>query len=376
MPKTRILVVDDERHMTRAVRRALMREHVVVEAGTPDEALQACRDEPFDMAILDISMPLMNGFELMDRLRETNRDLDVVFMTGSIDPDNAHMVQAIRKGAFYYIQKPFENELLSALVQRCLELRRARGELERQNAHQERQLAAAREFQLKMLPPLQTRHGPLHVRIFYRSCHEVGGDLCDYVTSPREGDAAMLLADIAGKGAGAAMLTSAIRYAFRTAASDDFEPRVVTQRILMGIPGREAHRYATAFCMRVSAGNSTLEYVNAGHQPGILARASGEVEQLNATGPPVSPDLIGVTWEQERVPFGPGDRLLLYSDGVVEAMNDRLEMFDSRRLREAVAAAVGARTSLLDSVIGRLDAFRGEEPSSDDVSLLEVRFEA
>src|SRR5262249_19235262 len=154
------------------------------------------------------------------------------------------------------------------------------------------------------------------------------------------------------------------------------EPNVVTQRILMGIPTREVHRYATAFCARVSADSRTLDYVNAGHYPGILVRATDQVDLLESTGPPVNPDLIGAAWEQRRVPFGPGDRLLLYSDGVVDAMNDRREMFEPRRLHESVAAAIASRANLLDTVLERLDAFRGAEPAYDDVSLLEVRLDA
>src|SRR6185436_13814402 len=103
----RILVVDDEPGMLRAVMRVLSPRHQVVAVATPSEALALLSTFEPDLAILDVRMPEMDGFELTARLKSERPDLDVILMTGSLSELDAKLVRAIRENAFYFIQKPF-----------------------------------------------------------------------------------------------------------------------------------------------------------------------------------------------------------------------------------------------------------------------------
>src|SRR5262245_38229028 len=124
MSGPRILIVDDEPAMLRSVARILEGTYEIVGAASPREALEIAPAFEPDLAIVDIRMPEMDGFELMERLAGIAPGIDVIVMTGSITEADAKLIRAIREGAFYFIQKPFDREVLVTLVARCLELRR------------------------------------------------------------------------------------------------------------------------------------------------------------------------------------------------------------------------------------------------------------
>src|SRR5262249_19565955 len=160
---------------------------------------EAARVRP-DLALLDIYMPEMNGFELMRDLRGECRDLDVIIMTGDTTEPDANLVRAIDEGAFYFVQKPFDRHVLLTLVARCLELRMLRQEKQQYLNHMQRELADARKLQLSFLPPAVARIANLQIAASYVPCKELAGDFFDYVDAGAD-RVALLLADVAGKGA-------------------------------------------------------------------------------------------------------------------------------------------------------------------------------
>src|SRR5262249_24429526 len=126
--RPRVLVVDDDPGILRAVSRILGREYETLCVATPKAACTEGVAFAPDLAILDIRLPEMNGFDLMHALRSRLPDLDVIVMTGNAEEPEANLIRAIEDGAFYFIQKPYDRRVLLALVVRCLELRRLRME--------------------------------------------------------------------------------------------------------------------------------------------------------------------------------------------------------------------------------------------------------
>ena len=116
----RILVVDDEPAMLRSVERVLAHDYKVAAIRIPREALDIAGTFNPHLAILDIQMPDMDGFELMDKLQALDPELDVILMTGSIYELDAKLIRAIRKKAFYFLQKPFDKKMLLAAIQVAL----------------------------------------------------------------------------------------------------------------------------------------------------------------------------------------------------------------------------------------------------------------
>src|SRR4030095_9842310 len=147
---------DDEPGMLRAVDRVLSKDHHVVGTRLSRDALSMAGEFEPDLAIVDIRMPDLDGFELMAQLKARFPGLDVILMTGSVDDLDEKLVRAIRSSAFYFIQKPFDREVLKTLVERCVELRWRR-EDHRQNLKRlETEMAEARAFQQSLLPDPET----------------------------------------------------------------------------------------------------------------------------------------------------------------------------------------------------------------------------
>src|SRR4029450_248355 len=152
MRPARILVVDDEPGMLRAVERVLTEDHHVVSTRISREALSLADKFHPELAIVDIRMPDLDGFELMTQLKARFPGLDVILMTGSVNDLDEKFVRAIRSAAFYFIQKPFDREVLRTLVERCVELRRRREDHRQTLVRLEAEMAEARAFQQSLLP--------------------------------------------------------------------------------------------------------------------------------------------------------------------------------------------------------------------------------
>src|SRR5215469_7160342 len=316
MSSWRILVVDDEPGMLRSVERVLGKDYKVAGARSPREAIELAATFLPDLAILDIQMPEMDGFQLMEELKARDSGMDVIFMTGSVHEIDAKLVKAIRKDAFYFLQKPFDRGVLLSLVERCLELKR----LDRTNrAHQlrmEKELADARAFQQSLLPPGSGKVEGISVFAHYIPCSELAGDFYDYAAASPD-CVAILVADVSGHGASAAMLTGTVKSAFHSAGADLYEPASVVERVARAIRAFAPQHFITLICVRVR--NGSLDFVNAGHPPGILSTAETSAALLKATGPIISP-VLEFSCEQHTIAVKrASDRLVMFTDAIIEA---------------------------------------------------------
>jgi phosphoserine phosphatase RsbU/P len=367
MTRVRILAVDDEPGMLRAIERVLGAIHDVTISGSSREALARAAAAPPDLAILDIRMPELDGFELMERLTAEHPGIDVILMTGSIDEQDEKLVRAIRGAAFYFIQKPFDRDVLRTLVDRCVELRRRREDNRRYVQRLERELDAARTFQQGLLPDAQAFSGGVRISCHHTPSSELGGDLYDYA-SDRAGRTALLIADVAGHGAGAAMLTAVVKSAFRASEPDDYDPVAVTDRVRGSVAAFGEERFVTLIAMRISPRDGTLSYVNAGHPPGLLWNAGGRLDRLAGTGLLISPALPHLGWQRVTVPFAPGDQVLVYTDGVTDAFFR--EMDGEPRLRVAIEQHLAGGPALLDAILADIAHHRPHRAPEDDITLM------
>jgi len=374
MSRPRILVVDDDAAHRRAVSRVLESSCEVVAAASAGAAIEKVAEQRFDVALLDIRMPGMDGFDLMGELKIADPDLDVILMTGSVTDTDQRMSRAIREKAFFFLQKPFQRDVLLALVGRCLELRGLAAEKRAHATRLERELAAARSFQESMLPPRAGTVGPLTLAALYESSRELGGDFFDW--EPIEGPGlALLIADVAGKGAAAAMLTGMVKQSWRSSAAEAFSPAVALQRVFATTKMFPDQRHLTAFSGRFDAGSESLEYIiSAGHPPALMLRSDGEIEILDASAEILHPAFPTWHFEQRVTSFGDGDRLLVYTDGLVESsrVSDG-DLFGLDRLIAALGAAPRSLPVLtLEAVRESLRSFQEGRPAEDDLAMVVV----
>jgi sigma-B regulation protein RsbU (phosphoserine phosphatase) len=246
--------------------------------------------------------------------------------------------------------------------------------IEEQRAKQriEEELDVARRIQHSLMP----RHLPTEdwfvVCGSSESSHQVGGDYYDVEAIGPE-VWSLVVADVSGKGVSSALLASFLQGAFLSASSTTDIPEVMS-RINTFLSDRSEHgKYATMFYSKLdSAGR--LTYANAGHCPSLLVRMTGEIEKLEATSMPVGL-MPGAVFELDHRNLEPGDRIVLYTDGVTEAQNEAGDFFGRKRLREAVKKAGSANCTDLHAAIHQaiLDFTAGAE-QADDLTLVVVEY--
>lgn len=235
----------------------------------------------------------------------------------------------------------------------------------------ESDLAAARQVQLSLIPQQMPTIADYHLAARSVTCYEVGGDYLDIVSMP-SGEMIVVVGDVAGKGLASALVGTSFRSAFRAMVHAGLSLYEIATRmnLLHYGEGMEAQRrYVTAMLLRLDPAAHTLEAVNAGHNSGFLIAEDGTVRKISASGTPIGM-LPFSNYVSEEFSFGPGTRLLVYTDGMTEVFCGE-EEFGETRLLEAflVSFETGAEQSL-EFLWKTLEAFSDGREQSDDMTAL------
>jgi phosphoserine phosphatase RsbU/P len=245
-------------------------------------------------------------------------------------------------------------------------------EEERAKRRIEEELDVARRIQQSLTPRSLPQEGWFVGCGSSESSHQVGGDYYDVVAIGPD-TWSLVVADVSGKGVSSALLASFLQGAFLSASCATDIPEVFARVNAFLNDRAETGKYATMFYSKLDIAGH-LAYTNAGHCAPMLVRASGEIEKLEATSLPVG--LVpGATFPLSHRDLAPGDRIVLYSDGVTEAQNDAGGFFGRRRLREAIQGAASASCAELHAAIHRaIVAFTAGAEQADDMTLVVVEY--
>ncbi len=379
MPRDHILVIDDEPGMRRAIERVLSGRHAVTSVETAEQGLAVLENQPVDMVLVDVRLPGMDGLALLARVTEQRIDTEVVVMTGSSGERDEWLLQAIEGGAYYFLTKPFERSVLEALVERCLASRLLRRANEQHTQRIEESLEQARRFQANLYPRrIPTLQGA-RLAAQARPCESLGGDLYDFVLQA-SGELELFISDVSGHGVGAAMFTGAVKVAFRRHAIESHsiakaESLVHDLRLAAGLMG--AGKFLTAIHAVYDCATMSLSYWNAGHPPLVRLTAAGEVTYGDSTVPLLTTALPETALLRRTMQLEPGDRVLFYTDGLIETRNPGNQHFGLdpviRVLQSLPHASPGESLYRLEELV---DAFRAGRPLEDDVTLLLLTVEA
>jgi len=242
-------------------------------------------------------------------------------------------------------------------------------EEERAKQQMEEELRLARTIQQSLLPGKLPSEGWIRAAGSSVASHEVGGDYFD-VTQVNPHCWSTVVADVSGKGVSSALLASLLQGALITGTDDAeaMERRIVRlNRFLLDRTGGE--KYATVFQCLLHA-NGRLSYVNAAHCPPIVVRKNGKQLTLDATSMPVGL-MESAEFSVAEQHLAPGDRLVIYTDGVTEAQNADHEFFGKKRLREIVAAhAAESCNAIHDAIQEGVAAFTEGAAQSDDITVV------
>ncbi|HEY5619475.1 MAG TPA: SpoIIE family protein phosphatase [Vicinamibacterales bacterium] len=369
MRASRILVVDDDPGMLRAVERVLGVSHHVIGTTSPRDALLKAAAVNPDLAIIDIRMPELDGFELMTRLKSQFAELDIILMTGSIDDLDEKLVRALRSPAFYFIQKPFDRDVLRTLVQRCLELRWRREQHRRNVERLEAEMTEAHAFQQSLLPGRDAVINGLAICCRYAPCARLGGDLYDYA-AVESGKTALLVADVSGHGVSAAMLTGVVKSAFHASRADGFEPSAVVDRVWHALTPFSAQRFVTLFIALVAPAERRLTYASAGHPSIPVWSGLRDPVWLESTGPLISP-VLPASCDVRTTSVDEGDQLLLYTDGVSETLAG--DGCAKSRILTSIEENAAGGAQLLDAIVDAVGRALEGRAQPDDLTLLTAR---
>ncbi len=242
-----------------------------------------------------------------------------------------------------------------------------------------RDLEIARDIQTWLLPATPPLVPGLAIAFTTRAANTVAGDYYDAFPRPAETSSQsrflLAVADVAGKSIPAALLMATFQASLKTLSS---VPCSLTELITgmnryASTNSQGGRRFTTAFLAEFDARNRALTYINAGHNAPILRRSSGVIERLEKGGLPLGID-AQAGYESDTVNVQPGDWLVIFTDGVVEAVNKSDAEYGEQQLLNVLQAGVGATPEeLLRRIMNDLDTFVGETPQHDDITCLLIK---
>ncbi|MFA9406522.1 MAG: PP2C family protein-serine/threonine phosphatase [Anaerolineales bacterium] len=350
------------------------------------EALERVAEVPPDMIFLDLMMPVMDGFSVLEKLQahEAWREIPVVIISASSDVKN--IVRGIEMGATDFLPKPFEPAILQARLDAGLEKKRLRDLEQRYLKSLERELEIGREIQSDFLPKEIPQPNGWTIEAHFQAAREVAGDFYD-VFEIDPGKLGLLLGDVTDKGVGAAMYMALYRSLLRaTMLSDTFAEdleaadcsapvecllhavRLVNRYI---VKYHDSAMLATLFYGILDTGSGELCYVNAGHDPPYLLRGNAIYKTINRTGPMVGA-IEDAVFMVDALMLETGDSLVLYSDGIPDAQNLDGEMMGGDRFRELLEQPDLAPSETFATVLAALDQHISGAGQYDDITLLMV----
>ncbi len=377
----KILIVDDQQENCAVLQRRLEKEgHACESVFDGAAALDRLVVEPFDLVLLDIMMPGIDGREVLRRIKtdEKLRHLPVIMISALDQIDS--VVECIQLGAEDYLPKPFNPVLLRARIGSSLDRKRLRdAEQTAFAALQESQKKLAAELSeaaayVQSVLPAPIKEGPVQTAWEFLPSSSLGGDAFGYgeLSGGRFG---ICLLDVCGHGVGAALLSISVLNVIRSESLlgvDFLDPGGVLAGLNAAFPmERHGEMFFTAWCGIYDPESRLLRFAAGGHPPAVLVREDGTAESLAAKGPVIGA-CEGMKFSVSETMIPPGSRLYVFSDGAYEIQRRDGSMMGHNDLRSLLACA--PRDRAVYWVMEQLRSINSQTVFDDDVSLVEVAF--
>jgi sigma-B regulation protein RsbU (phosphoserine phosphatase) len=386
-----ILVVDDTEANLDILVAALGDTYDVSVAMDGETALEDVAENPPDLILLDIMMPGIDGYEVLERVRKqrTADDLPIIMATALGESED--IVKALKLGANDYVTKPFDLPVVLARVETQLSLKISRAALAAAHQRMKRDLEAASRIQRTFLPPDDLTVAGARLSWRFLPCDELAGDTLNILPLD-EGHVGLFMVDVSGHGVPSALLSVTLsRLMSRGSEASSMlwrhdegssgpriaSPAEVAGELAQRFPFDEESRlYFTLLYGVLDLEQRELRYVSAGHPALVHLRRGSQPTYYGSSAPPIGllpAELAPAEYEEVTVPLEEGDRLYGYSDGIPEAHDPGGEELGQER----VAAELGRRggRSLDESVASLLEyvqQWSGSRGLEDDVSVLAV----
>ena len=383
---TKILSVDDENDLelllTQYFRRKIRKgEYEFHFAHNGVEALtMMLQHKDFDIILSDINMPEMDGLTLLTKINEMqNPALKCIIVSAYGDMGNIR--QAMNNGAFDFATKPIDLDDLSVTIEKAIEQINYIKQSQQEHSQLESlktDLAVAGEIQQAILPrvfpPFPEIEDMLDVAASMTPAKDVGGDFYDFfrIDDDRIG---FVMADVSGKGVPAAIFMAVSRTLIRAIGMQGNKPDDVMTRANDLLCKESVNcMFVTVFYAIYNTKTGEVEYCNAGHNSPYLIHGNGQVEVLPTSTNCMIGAIEGLDFVSGSLKMEQGDMLVMYTDGVNEAVNNAFEEYGDQRLLETLQQTTGKSCrETIDVLLNSVKAFADGAPQSDDITMLSFK---
>jgi serine phosphatase RsbU (regulator of sigma subunit) len=393
----KILIVDDK-EANRDLLYAMLRGAGYTSIESTTESGQVCalhRKRRYDLILLDLLMPIMDGFEVMEGLKEIETDGYLPVLVLTAQPD--HKLRALQAGAKDFLSKPFDLAELRARVHNLLEVRLLHLETKLHAAvleeavrqldasrevvrlqtlaeqkHREVELGLAQDTQRRLLPRVLPKFENYQIHAFNRATGYVGGDFYDFrQLASREWMG--VLADVSGKGVPAALYSSLVLGALSMEFRSRTQPHDVLNRVNEFLCDKSLPAQFVTLFLLVLNPEGDGQFISAGHTPTYLFRAAtGDIEELVSDA-----YMLGMfpfhIYKSRKLRLDKGDVLVVYTDGLTNAENPQKEMLGRERLLNVIQQAAPSGSSAVElALLKTIDEFTQGAAQPDDITFVVV----
>ena len=376
----KILIVDDEPDLEHLMRQRMRRDvraglYTLYFAQNGVEALERLNEVPdIDMVLSDINMPRMDGLTLLAQIPNIAPDIRAVVVSAYGDMKNIRT--AMNRGAFDFITKPIDFQDLRVTIERTLKnMEEWRDALESRDklVRLQNELNVASKMQQSILPTEFPASDHCEIFANMEPAREVGGDFFDVFPLPG-GQIGLAIADVSDKGVPAALFMMSSRTLLKGSAIGAMAPGPVLKEVNnLLTEENEAAMFVTTFYTVYTPETGQVAYANGGHNPPLIVHPDGSSTLLPGTDGVALGVFPGIDFDQSATGLSAGDLLVLYTDGVTEAMNADGEEFGMERLQSVFSESRPDTPEAANrAVFKAVHDFAGETPQSDDITCVTV----
>ena len=337
-----------------------------------ETALSIAQKASPDLILLDIMMPGIDGFEVCRRLKAdpATAAIPVIFLSALTDTKDK--VQGLQLGAVDYVSKPFQPDEVIARVNTHLTIHRLKREVEKKKDALENELKIVSDVQRRLLPKKVPGILGLKLAVHYETSLYAGGDYYDIVKM-QDNQWGFLVADAEGHSAPAAVMMAMTCALFRSYPRPPTEPGELLYFLNDHLCKVADPSFVTALYVVYDADRHTLKIARAGHPPPMICRSTGQKAiEVDCSGVfPMGVDPYDQVPPVTEAELKPGDRILMYTDGVTERFNTNGKTYGEERLLKQLEVKLeGGPEELLAAIMQDVNAFANGRPADDDQALL------
>jgi sigma-B regulation protein RsbU (phosphoserine phosphatase) len=366
-----ILIVDDNPETLDIFEARLATlDYEIITAPDGETGLALARREKPDLILLDIMMPIMDGLTVCRQLKSDPAFPFIPIILVTAKSDTKDVVAGLEAGGDEYLTKPVEHAALVARVKSMLRFKALHDKVLEQSAQLRVQLEAATKVQCLFWPKIPKMEAGSRVWAISVPAAYVGGDLYDVIKLP-EGSWLVYVADVSGKGVPAALIMAALSTKIRSEVTlrPNLEDLIETVNNVMYYLMTGESFFATIILGRYWPATGKMQLVHCGHLQPLWITNDGfkELPELKGISLGLKPD---TRYETKEISISPGESLLFFSDGVVEAENESQELYGPDRLTDYIKNNNSA--PLGEGILKEIKNWRGKAKANDDLTLLEI----